>query len=63
MSEKPLFPQLRTYLKRDESIVLATVVRGPAALVGLKALIPANGEPAGPLWAFGTRLRLLGDGE
>lgn len=61
MSEKPLFPELRTYLKRDESIVLATVVRGPAALVGLKALIPANGEPAGPLLDGPWHDRLLAD--
>jgi xanthine dehydrogenase accessory factor len=49
------------YLNRGESIVLATVIRGPAELVGRKALIPANDEPTGPLLEGPWRDRLLAD--
>jgi xanthine dehydrogenase accessory factor len=49
------------YLNRDESIVLATVIRGPAELIGRKALIPANGDPMGPLLDGPWRDRLLAD--
>jgi xanthine dehydrogenase accessory factor len=44
-----LFPLLKEYLQKDQSVALAVVVRGPAELLGLKALIPAEGEPTGPL--------------
>lgn len=44
-----LFPILKDYLQKDKSVALAVVVRGPAALLGAKALIPAEGEPAGLL--------------
>ncbi|GIK42616.1 MAG: xanthine and Co dehydrogenase maturation factor [Chloroflexota bacterium] len=44
-----LLPQLKEYLQKDQSVTLAVVVRGPAELLGVKALVPAEGEPAGPL--------------
>jgi xanthine dehydrogenase accessory factor len=44
-----LFPQLKEYLQKDQSVALAVVVRGPAELLGVKALIPEEGQPAGPL--------------
>jgi xanthine dehydrogenase accessory factor len=49
VTEETLFSRLRDYIKQDQSVTLAVVVRGPAALLGTKALIPAEGEPAGPL--------------
>jgi xanthine dehydrogenase accessory factor len=61
VSEELLFPQLRAYLNRDEFIVLATVIRGPVELIGRKALIPANGEPVGPLLVGPWHDRLLSD--
>jgi xanthine dehydrogenase accessory factor len=54
-----LFPLLRDYLQKDQSVALATVVRGSAELLGLKALIPAEGEPAGPLLETPLREALL----
>jgi xanthine dehydrogenase accessory factor len=44
-----LFSQLKAYIKQDQTVVLATVVRGPADWLGRKALFPAQGEAAGPL--------------
>jgi xanthine dehydrogenase accessory factor len=44
-----LFPLLKEYLQKDQSVALAVVVRGPVELLGVKALIPAEGQPAGPL--------------
>lgn len=44
-----LFSLLKEYLQQDQSVALAVVVRGPAELLGVKALIPADGEPVGPL--------------
>jgi len=44
-----LFSQLKEYLQQDQSVALAVVVRGPAELLGVKALIPAEGEPVGSL--------------
>ena len=61
MSETLLFPLLKDYLKRDQSVALATVVRGPKDIVGLKALIPASGEPVGPLLEVSWRAQLLAD--
>jgi xanthine dehydrogenase accessory factor len=42
-------------------VTLATVVRGPETLLGLKALIPADGEPVGPLLEVPWRAKLLRD--
>ncbi|MDX1520122.1 MAG: XdhC family protein [Anaerolineae bacterium] len=44
-----LFPLLKDYLKQDRGIVVAVVVRGPADLLGRKALIPVDAEPEGAL--------------
>jgi xanthine dehydrogenase accessory factor len=58
-----LFPLLKEYLQKDQSVVLAVVVRGPADLLGAKALIPAEGEPAGPLLETPLREALLKDAQ
>lgn len=44
-----LFSQLKAYIKQNQVVVLATVVRGPTAWLGLKALVPAQGIAIGPL--------------
>jgi xanthine dehydrogenase accessory factor len=44
-----LFSLLKDYLQKDRSVALATVVRGPQELLGVKALIPAQGEALGSL--------------
>jgi len=44
-----LFAQLKAYIKQDQAVVLATVVRGPIDWLGLKALVPAQGAVVGPL--------------
>lgn len=49
MNETQLFPLLKEYIKRDEAVTLAVVVRGPQEILGHKALIPAQGEPRGAL--------------
>ncbi len=54
-----LFPRLKDYLQKDQSVALAVVVRGPAELLGAKALIPAEGEPTGPLLETPLREALL----
>lgn len=56
-----LFPQLKEYLQNDQSVALAVVVRGPAELLGVKALIPAEGEPVGPLLDTVWRESILQD--
>lgn len=65
-----LFSLLKGYVKQDRGVVLAVVVRGPAGLVGVKAVLPAGEEPAGPLldspWAEQVRqdaARLLAEGQ
>jgi xanthine dehydrogenase accessory factor len=45
----PLFQLFKEYLKKDQGVTLATVVRGPEALLGQKALIPADAPAVGPL--------------
>lgn len=40
-----LFQHLLEYIKRDQEVALVTVVRGPAAMLGTKAVIPMD-EPA-----------------
>ncbi len=44
-----LFNQFKEYVQQDKPVTLAMVVRGPDQLLGCKAVIPAEGEPAGPL--------------
>jgi len=44
-----LFAQLKAYIKQDQVVVLATVVRGPIDWLGLKALVPAQGAVVGRL--------------
>lgn len=58
-----LFLQLKEYLQKDQSVALAVVVRGPADLLGAKALIPAEGEPAGLLLETPWRAALLQDAQ
>ncbi|NJN97608.1 MAG: xanthine dehydrogenase [Anaerolineales bacterium] len=54
-----LFSLLKEYLQQDQSVALAVVVRGPAELLGVKALIPADGEPVGSLLETPLREALL----
>ncbi len=56
-----LFSLLKTYLQQDQAVALAVVVRGPEAWLGLKALIPAEGAPVGPLLDTPLRGLLLAD--
>jgi xanthine dehydrogenase accessory factor len=56
-----LFIQLKDYLQKDQSVTLAVVVRGSADLLGVKALIPAEGEPVGPLLESPLRDQILAD--
>jgi xanthine dehydrogenase accessory factor len=56
-----LFPLLKDYLKQDKGVTLATVVRGPQHLLGLKALIPSDGQPVGPLLEVPWQTKLLRD--
>ncbi len=56
MNNSRLFPKLKTLLKNDQTVVVATVVRGPETLLGQKALVSLDCEPHGPLlnqsWAL-----------
>jgi xanthine dehydrogenase accessory factor len=61
VSETLLFPRLKAYLEKDQSLALATVIRGPEAILGLKALIPAEGEPVGPLLDVSWQAQLVAD--
>jgi xanthine dehydrogenase accessory factor len=56
-----LFPLLKTYLQQEQAVALAVVVRGPEAWLGLKALIPTEGEPVGPLLDTPLRHPLLAE--
>lgn len=56
-----LFSLLKEYLQNDQSVALAVVVRGPAELLGVKAVIPAEGEPVGPLLETSLRESILPD--
>lgn len=58
-----LFPLLKEYLQKDQSVALAVVVRGPAELLGVRALIPAEGEASGPLLETSLRESLLQDAQ
>ncbi|MEW5958542.1 MAG: XdhC family protein [Chloroflexota bacterium] len=44
-----LFSLLKEYINQDSAVTLAVIVRGPDNLLGLKAVIPGQGEAAGPL--------------
>lgn len=46
-----LYNTLKDYIQQDKAVTLAVVVRGPAAWLGQKALVPAEGEgePGGSL--------------
>jgi xanthine dehydrogenase accessory factor len=44
-----LFSQFKELVKQDQGAALAVVVRGPAELLGRKALIPAEGPAEGDL--------------
>lgn len=56
-----LFPLLKDYLQKDQSVALATVVRGPRELLGVKALIPAEGEALGQLLDLPLREQVMHD--
>lgn len=56
-----LFPLLKDYLQKDQSVALATVVRGPQELLGVKALIPAEGEALGQLLELPLREQVIHD--
>ncbi len=56
-----LFSLLKNYIKKDEAVTLAVVVRGSGDLVGAKAVIPAEGDPVGPLLETAWRDQILGD--
>jgi len=49
VSSPQLFPRLKEYIKNEQDVTLAVVVRGPDNLLGAKALIPAQGDPHGLL--------------
>jgi xanthine dehydrogenase accessory factor len=63
VSEIRLFPRLKDYINRDRAVTLAVVVRGPDELVGVKALIPAEGESLGSLLEVPWRAELLRDAQ
>lgn len=56
MNNSRLFPTLTTLLKNDQTVVVATVVRGPESLLGQKVLVTLDCKPSGPLlnqpWGF-----------
>ncbi|MBN1995725.1 MAG: XdhC family protein [Anaerolineae bacterium] len=57
------FSLLKNYLKQDKGVVLANVVRGPEGWLGQKVVIPAEGEPTGPLLATSLRDTILQDAQ
>jgi xanthine dehydrogenase accessory factor len=56
-----LFSHFTHYLKQDQAVALATVVRGPANLLGLKAVFADEAGPVGPLLETPWRERVLAD--
>lgn len=58
-----LFSLLQEYIKQDQAVTLASIVHGPDDLVGLKGVIPAEGEPAGPLLETSWRDQILHDAQ
>jgi len=54
-----LFLLLKDYIKQDQAVTLAVIVRGPEHLLGSKAVIPAEGEPSGPLLETFWRDRIV----
>lgn len=56
-----LFPLLKDYLHKDQSVALATIVRGPQELLGVKALIPGEGEALGQLLELPHREQVIRD--
>jgi len=63
VSETSLFAIFKSYIEQEQSVTLATVVRGPDELLGLKALIPANGPLLGPLLDTPWRDKLIRDAQ
>lgn len=69
VEQNSLFLLLKSYIQQDKSVVLAVVVRGPAGLIGSKAVLPEGAEAVGPLldtlWADRVQqdaARLLAEG-
>ena len=58
-----LFSSLKEYIHQEKGVTLATVVHGPLELLGIKALIPAEGEPIGPLLETVLRDQLVADAQ
>jgi xanthine dehydrogenase accessory factor len=56
-----LFSRLKNYIEQDEAVTLAVIVRGPADLLGTKAVIPENGEPTGSLLQTSWGAQVLAD--
>lgn len=54
-----LFPLLKDYIRQEEGVVLAVVVQGPDEWIGQKALIPASGDPVGPLLETPLRAEII----
>jgi xanthine dehydrogenase accessory factor len=44
-----LFPLWKDYILKDQEVIMASIVQGPDDLLRAKALIPAKGDPVGPL--------------
>lgn len=56
------FSQFSTQVEQDKAAALATVIRGPEELLGLKALFADNAAPAGPLLDTAWQPQILADG-
>lgn len=61
VSDTKLFPLLKSYIKNEQGVTLATVVRGPETLLGAKALIPAEGDALGTLLEMAWQEQLVQD--
>ncbi len=56
-----LFSLLKDYVQQDKGVALATIVRGPEPLLGVKAVIPVEALPAGPLMETALRELIIHD--
>jgi len=61
VSTPQLFPRLKEYIKNEQGVTLAVVVRGPEQWLGAKALIPAQGDPQGDLLEMPWQAQLVRD--
>lgn len=58
-----LFSVLKDQIEQDQAVTLAVIVRGPEHLLGMKAVIPAAGEPVGTLLETPWRDQILSDAQ